>query len=432
MTFKKTNFLLMAFLFLTTVMVSQAISEEVEKYHLVEFNVDENNFMALQTLGLPLDCSGHAITEGHRGEVEHNFQVALTERELAMLKGQRMEFEVIQEDMAAFYENRAKDESIADAEANKPRGTEMKLGSMKGVYKMEEMHAAIDGLFNKYKSKGIITKKASIGKSFQGRDIFMIKISDNASTSESEPAVLYTALHHAREGAGMMTVVYFMHYLLENYDTDARVKNIVDNRELYFVPMVNPDGFAYNQKNYPNGGGMQRKNMNGVDLNRNYGPQEYWDYPNSGSSTSPWSQTYRGKSAFSEPETRALRDFIMGKQIRTALNYHTYSDLLIYPLGIRNQIAHSMFKTMAVQMTKENNYRYGTAEGLLYAVRGCSDDWFYKAMGTKGNIFAMTPEVGDRGDGFWPRPSRIFPLAQENVEANLLLAEYASKVGGDK
>ena len=328
------------------------------------------------------------------------------------------------------FRSRNTKEEMEKAKAiRKTLDTEMELGTMGGAYKMEEVEETLDKLYTKYGSKKLITQKFSIGKSHEGRDIYVVKISDHADKDEGdkESQVLYTALTHAREPGGMMTLFYFMYYLLENYEKgDQRVRNIVENRELYFIPVANPDGYAYNQKNKPNGGGMHRKNRNGsgIDLNRNFGPQELWNYPNSGSSTSSSSDTYRGTAAFSEKETQVLRDFSLTKNFKTALNYHTYSNLLIYPWGIKNEVADPFFKTMAIEMTRINGYRHGTAQGLLYAVRGVADDYFYKERG----VFSMTPEAGGYSDGFWPTASRYWALAKENLEANLLLAEYAAQV----
>ncbi len=121
----------------------------------------------------------------------------------------------------------------------------------------------------------------------------MVKISDNPNVNETEPEVLYTALHHAREPVGAMQMLFYMYYLLENYDNDPFIQALVDNTEMYFVPVVNPDGYVYNQTTNPNGGGMWRKNrrnngsagLYGSDLNRNYGYM--WGYDNNGSSPYP-------------------------------------------------------------------------------------------------------------------------------------------------
>lgn len=413
----KKFFFIFAFLF-----VGFCLAEEAEKYTLVEIQANADNMQMLADLGLPLDCCGCEKTKNGK-----TFLVPLNKADMELLTSVRATYKVVAEDAAAFYAARCQNDR-SDAETSKPRATSMKLGSHAGFYTVDEIANTLDSLYNTYKSKNLITEKQVMGKSFQGKNMYVVKISDNASDDESgsEQQVMYTAMHHAREPAGMMAVFYFMYYLLENYETDARVKNIVNNRELFFAPCLNPDGYAYNQQTNPSGGGMWRKNRNGsgTDLNRNYGPDKYWNYANSGSSTSSGSDTYRGKTMFSEPETRALRDFLATKKIRTMLNYHTYSNLLIYPLGVRDEVAHPQFTKFGVKLTEQNGYRHGTAEGLLYPVRGVSDDYMFDAAG----IFAMTPEVGSSSDGFWPAKSRIFPLAEENLEANLRLAEYADQV----
>src|SRR6185503_2455375 len=107
--------------------------------------------------------------------------------------------------------------------------------------------------------------------------------------------------------------------LLENYNTNPEVKYLIDNLEMYFVPVVNPDGYIYNETTNPNGGGMWRKNRRdnldgeyGVDLNRNYGYN--WGYDNNGSDPNTASDTYRGDTSFSEPETQNLKNFCNARQ----------------------------------------------------------------------------------------------------------------------
>lgn len=310
------------------------------------------------------------------------------------------------------------------------------FGSMGGYLTLEEINAELDTLKNLFPN--LITAKVSQGSSFENRPIYMVKISDNPNVDEEEPEVLYTALHHAREPMSMMQMFYFMYYLLENYNSDPAVQYLVNNRELYFIPVVNPDGYEYNRITYPNGGGMWRKNRRnngstyGVDLNRNYGPTNYWNAPNGGSSTNPGSDTYRGTAPFSEPETQIIRDFLASRKIKTALNYHTYSNLLIYPYGALSYETpdSSIFREYAVDMTEYNQYAYGTdMQTVGYSTRGNSDDFFYDGdtVANSGKIFAMTPEVGSSSDNFWPAQSRIFPLAQENLHPNL----YYAWVAGD-
>ena len=98
-----------------------------------------------------------------------------------------------------------------------------------------------------------------MGQTFEGRDIWAIKISNNPNLDENEPEVLFTGMHHSREPMSFMNLYYYIYWLLENYEINDEARNIIDNRELWFVPIVNPDGYEYNRSIAPNGGGMQRK-----------------------------------------------------------------------------------------------------------------------------------------------------------------------------
>ena len=313
------------------------------------------------------------------------------------------------------------------------------FGSMGGFYTLAEAIAQLDSMKSHFPN--LITTKVSIGNTVESRPIYMVKISDNPDVDEAEPEILYTALHHAREPQSMMQMIYFMYYLLENYNTDPSVQYIVNNRELYFIPVVNPDGYEYNRTTNPSGGGMWRKNRKnngssyGVDLNRNYGPYTYWNAPNGGSSTDPSSDTYRGPAPFSEPETSSIKNFLTTRYFKNALNYHTYSNLLIYPYGALEQETpdSAIFREFARDMTSYNGYTYGTDQQTVgYSTRGNSDDYFYDGdiLLNHGKIFAMTPEVGSTG--FWPSQPEIFPLAIENLNPNLYYAyvagEYVSAI----
>lgn len=308
------------------------------------------------------------------------------------------------------------------------------FGSMGGFYTLAEVISKIDSMRLLYPS--LITSKVSIGNSVESRPIYMVKISDNPDVDETEPEILYTALHHAREPQSMMQMIYFMYYLLENYNTNSSVQYLVNNREMYFIPVLNVDGYEYNRTTNPGGGGMWRKNRKnnsgsyGVDLNRNYGPTAYWNAPNGGSSTDPTSDTYRGTAPFSEPETTHLKNFLATRYFKNALNYHTYSNLLIYPYGALEQETpdSAIFREFARDMTAYNGYTYGTDQQTVgYSTRGNSDDYFYDGdiLANHGKIFAMTPEVGSTG--FWPSQPEIFPLAIENVLPNLYYAYVAGE-----
>ncbi len=401
-----------------------------------------------------LDPITERLLQEHGMEMDHGIRKPgvfmindIDEETLAWMDDAGIRYEVMIEDVKAFYRSRIADVQSARGGRSscfEGQGDTVALpdnfttGSMAGFYTYEEFLQQLDSMYTLYPD--LITVRDSIDTflTHEGRPVQWVKISDNASTSESEPQVLYTALHHAREPESMTQLIFYMWYLLENYGSDDEVTGLVDAKEMYFVPMLNPDGYVENQTEDPNGGGLWRKNKRnngdgtyGVDLNRNYGYE--WGHDNSGSSPNTSSQTYRGPSAFSEPETQAIKWFCEQHTFGIALNYHSYGNYLIYPWGYNDQFTpdSSTFIAFATEMTKYNDYVFGTGmETVGYPVNGDSDDWMYGEQNTKGKIISMTPEVGNQGDGFWPSPSRIVPLSQENVHPNLTLAhlvgDYAS------
>jgi len=243
-------------------------------------------------------------------------------------------------------------------------------------------------------------------------------------------------MHHAREPIGMQHLLYYMWYLLENYDSDPSIKGLVDSTEMYFVPVFNVDGYTYNITTSPTGGGMWRKNRRdngagiyGVDINRNYGYE--WGYDNSGSSPDPGSEVYRGTSPFSEPETRMMKYFCENHNFKIAINYHSHAGLFLYAWGWSPTPPpdNNLFSAYADVMTRENNYTYGPGNTTIYPTNGGSDDWMYGEQTTKPAILAYTPEVGNNNDGFWPPQSRILPLMQENMLASLTAARLVGNYG---
>ncbi len=303
-------------------------------------------------------------------------------------------------------------------------------GSMGGYYTYAEVIQQLDSMHTLFPD--FITQRESIGTSNEGRALWAVKISDNPNTNESiEPEVLYTALHHAREPEGLMVVMYYMWWLLENNESNNTANFLVHNRQMWFIPVVNPDGYVYNQTTNPDGGGFWRKNRRnnndgtfGVDLNRNYGPDYMWNSANNGSSTNSADDTYRGTAPFSEPEVAGIDHFMRAHVIKTALNYHTFGNYLVYPFGYLDQETRDslLYREFAFDMTATNRYLLGTDQQTVrYGTRGTSDDYMY-GDATKPQTFAMTPEVGPT---FWPPSTSILPLAEENLSANIHIALVA-------
>jgi hypothetical protein len=331
------------------------------------------------------------------------------QEEFDQLRSQGYDVKIVHEDLVAFYQSRL--EAVKD---------------MGGYHTYSEVMIALDSMHALYPS--ITTAKMDIGHSLEDSVIWAIKISDNPDVDEDEPEVFYNSLIHAREPAGMEVLLYFMWHLLGNYGSDPEATHLVNDRELWFVPVVNPDGYCYNEYQHPGGGGMWRKNRRycgsgdwGIDLNRNWGYM--WGYDDEGSS--PWceDETYRGDSAFSEPSTQVMRDFYLGRNFVMSLDNHCHGDWLLIPWSY-DQIYtpdHSLFVAITESMAVFNGYTPATCWEAMYPVNGGSIDWEYAELG----ILGVSPEIGNEEDGFWPPPERILPLCQLNLQPNLLFAELA-------
>jgi carboxypeptidase T len=307
------------------------------------------------------------------------------------------------------------------------------LGTMGGYLKYNEMLAELDAMVAQYPN--LITTKAPISTflTVGNRPIYHVRISDNPNTDEAgEPKVLYTAIHHAREPMSLMETIFYMWYLLENYGTNDEVTYLVNNTQMYFVPCINPDGYVYNETTNPNGGGMWRKNRRnngngtfGVDLNRNYS----YGWGTTGTSSNPGNDTYCGPSAFSEPETQAMRWLVQNNDFEMAFNAHTYAEELLFPIGTTSaEFAphHDYFQDYTNHMTELNGYFAQKSSGL-YPASGDSDDYMYKVdvgVNQKDTVFAHTPEVGT---AFWQPSSQIVATCQEMVFPNLVLAHLTRK-----
>jgi hypothetical protein len=317
-------------------------------------------------------------------------------------------------------------------------------GSMGGYFTYSEMNSEMNALVSAFPS---LVQKFSLGNSIEGRAIWCLKISDNVSTDENnEPEVLYLGLQHAREAITGTSLIFFAQYLAQNYSSGQAIQDLVNNREIFIVPCVNPDGYFFNEDNDPGGGGMQRKNrrnvgsdatgQKGVDLNRNYGV-DWADCAGASSScgsSSTSAETYWGANAFSEPETQAIRNFCYTRNFVAAFDQHCSGPYYSLPFGRRSY--HSMTGTdsdfytfIPALMGKYNGHRAGDSEATVnYEVAGGVKDWwlmgdietFPGQANKKGKIFGMTGEAG--GGGFWAPSSQIIELCKNLCFQNLQLA----------
>lgn len=246
-----------------------------------------------------------------------------------------------------------------------------------------------------------------IGRSHEGRVIFALKISKDVTVNDPrKPEILVTGAHHAREWISVETPVYFAKQLLNNYETDDSVRHLVDRLQIWIVPIVNPDGLVFSQ-NSPNssvdGVRLWRKNRRpisndcgsdtGVDLNRNYDFQ--WrlesDAPcetrdDDGASDNLESELYRGPKAASEPEVQAITLLTddPNRRFRVQLDYHNFSQLILYPWGYQEGTApdSGVLADLAQRMSDAifdfQRRRYTPQQAIdLYKTTGTSTDYAY-------------------------------------------------------
>jgi carboxypeptidase T len=285
-----------------------------------------------------------------------------------------------------------------------------------------------------------IFKLFSIGASYEGRTIWAGKISDMVGTDEDEPEVLFTHHQHAREHLTVEMALYTLKMLTDEYGSNSQITDLVDNREIWMVFDMNPDGGEYDiatgtyrswRKNRQPNSGSQYV---GTDLNRNWGYR--WGCCG-GSSGTTSSETYRGSSPFSAPETTVVSNFVNSRvvggkqQITVAIDFHTYQELVLWPYGYTltdvpsdmTQDDHNVLVTMGQAMAATNRYTPEQASDL-YITDGTINDWLYGVHRIMNYTFEMYPRTSSQG-GFYP-PDEVIPAeTSRNRAAVLYLLEQA-------
>ncbi|WP_199438939.1 M14 family metallopeptidase [Umezawaea beigongshangensis] len=287
-----------------------------------------------------------------------------------------------------------------------------------------------------------LARLTSIGKSYQNRDLWMIKISNAPATDQAKPEVLFTCNQHAREHLTVEMCLRIVQRFTDGYATNAAVKNLVDTREIFVVPSVNPDGAEYDIATGSFRGWRKNVQPNstatGTDPNRNWGYR--WGCCG-GSSSSGSSDTYRGTAAFSAPETARLRDHVNSRvvggvqQITTHIDFHTYSELILWPFGYTyddtatglNADQANAFATLGRQMAGSNGYTPQQSSDL-YITDGGINDWMWGVHKIWSYTFEMYPASGSGLNGFYPRDTVIAAQTARNDGAVDLLLTYSDCV----
>ena len=275
-------------------------------------------------------------------------------------------------------------------------------------------------LEKKYPDK---VKLEYLGKTFEGRDIVVMRISKNINEEEGKKkSVLITGLHHAREWATGEAALNIAEKLLES--NDPELNKYLNDLDIYILPVVNPDGYEHSLKQDR----WWRKNRTkfekgiGVDLNRNYftpkdptlyrqpndKPDSTWD--DYGASDSVYSDTYRGPYGNSEPEIKAITKLVNSKHIDTVIDIHSYANEILYPWGHTTKPTQwdTIYKEVAQEMAKAVNNKYYVEQSVsMYPTTGSSED-YHHAEGR----FNYTLEIGN---SFYPKSKQELDMLKNEV-----------------
>jgi carboxypeptidase T len=260
-------------------------------------------------------------------------------------------------------------------------------------------------------------KVVAIGGSVEGRPIWALRI------GHGPKKMMIDGTLHAREWIASMVTTCVADRLVRDYDKDPAIKAFVDKTELWVVPVANPDGYQYawGSDRYWR---KNRRDRKGVDLNRNFGVA----FGGPGSSGRQGAETYRGAYAFSEPESAALRDLAMRERFALHVDFHSYSQLILFPWTHTSTAAPdkawfaAMGDKMASAMFAAHRVRYELMAGAgLYPASGSMTDWMYGEGGAKSFTIELRPGRNRGRTGFVLPPEEIRPSCDEGLAAVMAL-----------
>ncbi len=285
----------------------------------------------------------------------------------------------------------------------------------------------------------------SIGPSYEGRYIYMVKLSDNVTVDEDEPELLLDAQHHAREWAAAQAARHFVDTLVTNYATDTVIRDFIDSHEIWVIPVVNVDGFIYD---YPSQH-MWRKNRQpfgsdiGADLNRDYNGacngnrMADWGALVRGSRTChrPDDETWFGASGAWGTEVKAMNAFFKQHTFLANPSLHSYSELILYPYGDGTaapdqSYMSSLAQGIAAQMSALHGGNYTPARSDdLYPSNCISVDWAYGWSHYIGGFPCMsfTFEIGTQ---FYQPTSDLDAIEHEVFDGVWYLFNRADSIQG--
>ncbi|XP_062856153.1 carboxypeptidase A1-like [Trichomycterus rosablanca] len=271
-----------------------------------------------------------------------------------------------------------------------------------------------------------LVSKIVIGQSYEGRPLNVLKF----STGANRPGIWIDTGIHSREWVTQASGTWFAKKIVKDYKSDPALTGILDNFDIFLEIATNPDGFQFTHSSNRMWRKTRKPNTGsscvGVDPNRN------WDagFGGTGSSNSPCSETYRGPKAHSEPEVKAIVDFVQSHgNFKAFVSIHSYSQMLLYPYGYtktpcKDQAElHELAKKAITDLSSLYNtkYRYGSIINTIYQASGGTIDWTYD----QGIKYSYTFELRDTGlYGFLLPAKQIIPTAEETWLALMAIMEH--------
>ncbi len=299
---------------------------------------------------------------------QNSFELIVTPEELKIVESRNLDFEII-EVGRPFAEIQKEMES---SPLFLPPGYSDLTDIIDEMNSTESVYPSICKVYD-------LTDKYSMPPTYEGRHIYAMKISDNVNTDEDEPNFLMVSCHHAREIVTPVIALYSISQLTSGYGSNPSITAAVDDYEIWIVPVWNVDGYEYCFY-YDNMWRKNRRPPDGVDLNRNY--PFGWSSGCSGS-TDPYSETYKGPSAASEPETQTMIAFSEDRHFAKVIDYHSYGRVVLYGYCCHSHPFSSFFYSEAVALSSAAGY-YGSAS--TPSAEGEHFEWQIWSNGTYASL----------------------------------------------
>lgn len=333
--------------------------------------------------------------------------VVLGAEALAELEARGVAFELLSPDIEA--DAAAERERLEGAEAARP-------GAWFAEYRD---YATVDAYLDTLAARSDLARVERLGVSTEGRGIRALRISNAPADA---PTIVLNGGQHAREWISVMVTTCIADRLVSDAQLDPAVSDLLERTTVWVAPVVNPDGYVYSWES-DRYWRKNRRGKHGVDLNRNWSV----GFGGRGSSSNKRSQIYRGPHAFSEPETRALRDLILREPVVAHIDFHSFGQLILYPWSHTKKPAPDLERlaslgsvmATAIAGTHGQVYRPMAAQDL-YTAGGTALDWSYGERSALGYTIELRPSGGN---GFVLPPEQIVPTCDEGYAAVLSMVE---------